>query len=349
MNKWYDTMNSSSDIFISSRIRLARNMQNYKFPKKLTVEESNQMIEEVKAVLPFVQQEQPDKKLYCCKLDELSELDKNAMVERHIISPNFAKKKQHTGLIMSEDESLSIMINEEDHLRLQVVCAGKDLENTLKEANMYDDILSQHLSYAYDEKLGFLTSCPTNLGTGMRASYMVFLPALTANGKIQQLLDEVAKYGVTIRGIYGENSKSMGSLYQISNVRTLGVSEAEIIEKLNRLVMQIVQQERKRRDYMLSTNYDEVEDHVYRAYGTLKYARSLSSAEAMSLLADVKFGIDTGLIKVEESVNIFKLMMSVRPSSIQWKLSKPVGKVMRDRIRAEYIRKRLPELQEDQR
>lgn len=347
MNKWYENVDDTSDIFISSRIRFARNLKEFNFTPKLTDEAADVMVGKVKGVLPKLQEQDPSKRYYGCDINEMSELDRNAMVEKHIISPEFAQKKQHTGLIMSEDESVSIMINEEDHIRIQVVKSGMNLEDALKEANTIDDLMSEELPYAFHEKLGYLATCPTNVGTGLRASYMVFLPALTAANRMPQLVEEVSKYGITIRGMYGENSRSMGSLYQISNRKTLGYSEHELIENLNRFVAQIVQQEKKRRVYLLSTSYDEVEDKIYRAYGILKYAKSISTSEAMTLLSDVKFGLDAGILKPFDPANIFRLMMAVRPSSLQWKLSRNVGKVTRDRMRAEYIRNHLPEIEEE--
>ena len=347
MNKWYETVDQTSDVFISSRIRLARNLKDYNFAPRLSEEAADQLVKQVKSVLPKLKELDQTKRFYACDVNEMSDLDRNAMVEKHVISPEFAIKKQHTGLIMSEAESISIMINEEDHIRLQVVSAGMNLESALKAANEIDNKINEVFHYAFDEKLGYLTACPSNVGTAMRASYMVFLPALTRSNRMPQLVEETSKYGITIRGMYGENSKSMGGIYQISNQKTLGFSEEELIENLNRIVAQIVNQEKNRRVYLLSANSDEIEDKINRSYGILKYAKSISTKEAMELLADVKFGIDTGLLVPLHETNIFRLMMAIRPSSLQWKLSKNVGKVMRDRLRAEYIRNHLPEIEEE--
>ena len=264
------------------------------------------------------------------------------MVERHIVSPLLAEKKQATGLILSEDETVSIMINEADHGRIQAIVGGMNLEQAYEEADKTDDIAYEKLHFAYDEKYGYLTACPTNAGTGMRASFMVFLPALSSARMIQKLIEEVGKYGVTIRGIYGEGTKSLGNIYQISNQKTLGNSEREIIDNLNRIVMQVVKQERKRREYMLSVNSDDIQDQVYRSYGVLRYARQISSNDAMTLLSQLKFGLDSGLIKFDREFNIHKLMMGVQPGSLQWSLGKNVGSITRDQARAEYIRKELP-------
>lgn len=341
MLKWYEQMVPDSDVVISSRIRLARNLENYAFSSKLDDEHANLLVDEVKKITLDLS-EKENRKFYSCNISTLSEIDKTAMVERHIVSPLLAEKKQATGLILSEDETVSIMINEEDHVRIQAIVGGMNLEQAYEEADKTDDIAYEKLHFAYDEKYGYLTACPTNAGTGMRASFMVFLPALSSARMIQKLIEEVGKYGVTIRGIYGEGTKSLGSIYQISNQKTLGNSEREIIDSLNRIVMQVVKQERKRREYMLSVNADDIQDQVYRSYGVLHYARQISSNDAMTLLSQLKFGLDCNLIKFDREFNIHKLMMGVQPGSLQWSLGKNVGSITRDHARAEYIRKELP-------
>ncbi|MDF2543996.1 MAG: putative ATP:guanido phosphotransferase Hore [Herbinix sp.] len=343
MLKWYEQNAADGDVVISSRVRLARNLSKYPFPSKLTDEQADELVDEVKEVTSSLTENQ-NRKFYSCSVSTLSDIDKTAMVERHIVSPLLAEKKQVTGLILSEDETISIMINEEDHIRIQAIVGGMNLEQAYEEANRIDDMTNEKLSFSYDEKYGYLTACPTNVGTGMRASYMVFLPALSSARMMQKLMEEVSKYGVTIRGIYGEGTKSLGSIYQISNQKTLGISEREILENLNRIVVQVVKQERKRREYMLSVSADEIEDQVYRTYGVLKYSRQISSTDAMTLLSQLKFGADCGLIKFDREFNVHQLMMGVQPGSLQWKLGKNVGSVSRDRSRADYIRKELPDI-----
>jgi len=341
MLKWYEQMIPDSDVVISSRVRLARNLENYPFSEKITEDQAVALVNEVKDITDFLE-EKDKRKFYACNIKSLSEIDKAAMVEHHIVSPLLAAKEQTTGLILADDETISIMINEEDHVRIQAIMAGMNLESALEEADRIDDIAYEKLSFAYDEKYGYLTSCPTNIGTGMRASCMVFLPALTSARMIPKLIEEVSKYGVTIRGIYGEGTKSLGSIYQISNQKTLGISENEIIDNLKRIVLQVVKQERKRREYMLSVSAEEIEDQVYRSYGVLKYARQISSEDAMTLLSQLKFGADSGLVKFDRKFNIHKLMMGVQPGSLQWALGKNVGSASRDQSRAEYIRTELP-------
>jgi len=341
MLKWYEQNVPDSDVVISSRVRLARNLESYPFSGKLHEDQAVSLVNQVKAITPF-SSENDSRRYYACNISTLSEIDKSAMVERHIVSPLLAAKEQTTGLILSEDETVSVMINEEDHVRIQAIVGGMNLEQAYELADKIDDAAYEQLHFAYDEKYGYLTECPTNAGTGMRASCMVFLPALSSARLVQKLIEEVGKYGMTIRGIYGEGSKSLGSMFQISNQKTLGNSEREIVENLKRIVVQVVKQERKRREYMLSLNSEELKDQVYRTYGTLKYARQLTSDDAMTLLSQLKFGMDCDLIKFDREFNIHKLMMGVQPGSLQWTLGKNVGSATRDQARAEYIRNELP-------
>jgi len=343
MRKWYEQIASDSDVVISSRVRLARNLETYPFSSKLEEEQAISLVNEAKGITNALF-EKDNRKFYSCNISSLSEIDKIAMVERHIISPLLAEKEQTTGLILSDDETVSIMLNEEDHVRIQAIVGGMNLEQAYREADRIDDIAYEKLHFAYDEKFGYLTACPTNAGTGLRASCMMFLPALSSARMIQKLIEEVGKYGVTVRCIYGEGTKSLGSIYQISNQKTMGISESEIIENLKRIVLQVVKQERKRREYMLSVNADEIEDQVYRSYGVLKYARQISSDDAMTLLSQIKFGADCGLIKFDREFNIHRLMMGVQPGSLQWTLGKNVGSLTRDQARSEYIRKELPSI-----
>ncbi|MDF2486003.1 MAG: putative ATP:guanido phosphotransferase Hore [Herbinix sp.] len=341
MLKWYEQIAPDNDVVISSRVRLARNLETFPFSSKIDEEQASALVSEVKQIAVALS-EKENRRYYACNISTLSEIDKIAMVERHIVSPLLAEKEQTTGLILADDETVSIMINEEDHVRIQAIVGGMNLEQAYEEADRIDDIANEKLHFAYDEKYGYLTACPTNAGTGMRASCMMFLPALTSARMIQKLIEEVGKYGVTVRGIYGEGTKSLGSIYQISNQKTMGISESEIIENLKRIVFQVVKQERKRREYMLSVNTDEIEDQVFRSYGVLRYARQVSSEDAMNLLSQIKFGADCGLIKFDREFNVHKLMMGVQPGSLQWTLGKNVGSLTRDQARAEYIRKELP-------
>ena len=339
--KWYEQKAPDGDVVISSRIRLARNLTNYPFSLKIGDQQAEELVEKVIELTPYLN-EKTNVKYFACKMNSLSEVDKKAMVERHIVSPYLIKEQQVSGLILSEDETTSIMINEEDHLRIQGIAGGMNLESAYEEANKIDDIVCDKLDIAFDERYGFLTSCPTNVGTGLRASCMVFLPALDSAKMIHRIFEELSKYGVTMRGIYGEGTKSLGSMYQVSNQKTLGKTEQEIIYKLKSIVNQLVEQERVKRRQFKKANLDKMEDQVYRAYGILKNARQLTASEAMSLLSQIKLGIDIGLIKLDKDINIHKLMMGVQPGSLQWTLGKDIEPSRRDSSRAEYLRKEIP-------
>ncbi|MBO5197975.1 MAG: protein arginine kinase [Lachnospiraceae bacterium] len=344
MRKWYEETAENGDVVISSRVRLARNLKSYVFGSRLRDADAVRLVKEVQDVAPLVK-EKDGKRYFLCNVNRLSETDREAMVERYVVSPTLAAKKQETGLILSEDESVSIMINEEDHIRIQAVAAGMDLEKVFAEANFIDDILNEELPFSFDDKLGYLTACPTNVGTGLRASYMMFLPALMMTGRIQKLSEEMGKFGVTIRGIYGEGTKSQGCMYQVSNQKTLGRTEKEIIANLDCIVDQIIKQERDRRGYILREANEKTQDKVCRSYGILRYAKQLGTEDAMALLAQIKFGMDTGLIHLKGELNPHNLMMDIQPASLQKLIGKNVGSLVRDRARAEYIQKKLPDIE----
>ena len=349
MNPWYYETTEMGDVVISSRIRLARNLANYNFPERLNDEEAKKLILELIDMAKNIQ-ESEGTQYHSCHVNKLGEIERASMVEWHILSPLLCQKKQDTGLILAKDESVSILLNEEDHIRIQSVTSSNNIAEAYQTADRIDQLLEEHLQYAFHSQYGYLTACPTNVGTGLRASYMLFLPAITICGKLERLAQEVAKYGVTIRGMYGEGSKSLGYLYQISNQKTLGSSEAEIIENLNQLVAQIIQQERMRRFMMLNENPLDLEDKVYRSYAILRYAKKLTLQDAMTLLAQLKFGVDIGVAhleglgKPEEPPNLHLLMMEIQPATLQKILGRAVGQEECNRYRAEYMNKRLPNM-----
>lgn len=332
------------DVIVSSRIRLARNLAGYDFQEKLSDEAALRMIEKVRELTPEISGRE-GMEYYSCNVQNLTAIQKNTLVESHSISPALAAKKQPTGLILSEDESVSIMINEEDHLRIQVVMAGRNLKETYKTADRLDDYLDSRLQISYSDRYGYLTSCLTNVGTGLRASYMMFLPGLTVSGKLQSLINEVAKYGIAIRGMYGEGTKSAGFLYQISNQRTLGGTEQDIIENLDQIVNQIVAMEHKSRSEWVDKEHDEIEDKVYRSYGVLRFTRSITTKDAMMLLAQLKLGSDMGLITFNgNGSRIHRLMMEIQPSTLQNTAKKTMEQEERDHVRAQYLNTHLPTL-----
>ena len=342
MFKWYDESGEFTDVVISSRVRLARNLKKYPFSIRLSQEGAKALVEEVSGKLKNTKSE--DGTLLACSLDSMDDIERTAMVERHILSPMIAEKKQTAGLLMSENEAICVLINEEDHLRIQGMAGGMNIQKAFERANRIDDMAEKTMEFAYDEKYGYLTSCPTNVGTGMRASYMMFLPALGAAGKINRLADEVGKYGAALRGMYGEGTEGTANIYQISNQKTLGSSEEDIIENLNNIALQVILQERKRREYVLMNNFEVIEDQIYRSYGVLKYTRQIGAKDAMTLLAQIKLGFDTGILKSDEPVNIFRMMMDIQPSNLQCRLGKNTGSMKRDKARAAYLNQNLPKL-----
>lgn len=346
MPKWYEEQSKQSDVVISSRIRLARNFAKYPFSPKLTLEQAELLCEEVHNHLDEkkTKLEEIVGKYYYYNVAKASDTEKEALVERHIITKKLAEKNQHVGVIMTEDESVSLMLNEDDHVRIQVISSGMNLLPLLEKANAIDDFISENSQYAFDDKLGYLTSSPINVGTGLRASVMVYLPALGTSGKMENLIDEVNKQGVSIRGVYGEGNKSLAYIYQISNLQSIGMSESDIIQNLGKVVDQIIKQERNKREYLLDTNFDKYEDQVYRSYGVLRYAKQITTADAMVLLSQIKFGYDSKIIISKEIPSFYKLIMAIQPANLQRILGKNVGTKERERARAKFLNESLPEL-----
>jgi protein arginine kinase len=345
MLKWFEKGINSNDVVISSRVRLARNNSQYNFPSKLSKDDANSIINDAKEVV-LGTNDNTKSFFNFIDMSQIPSLDKVAMMERHVISPNFIRMPIPTALLLSEDESISIMINEEDHFRIQSITNGFNLDEALVNANRIDDLLEERISYAYDKKIGYLTACPTNVGTGLRASYMIHVPALETTGKLQFILDAIGKFGITVRGIYGEGSKARGNVFQISNQITLGHTENEIIDNLKSVTSQIVEQERALREKLLKEKRLKFEDAVFRSYGTLANARILSSKEAMTLLSDIKLGYELGILKSEadKQINIYGFMTSIQPANLQKKIKKELKLEERDIERATYLRNNLPKI-----
>ena len=268
----------------------------------------------------------------------LARFEAASMAERHIISPEFASAADGRALLITPEEDICIMLNEEDHIRLQVMKSGFALDEAYEVADEIDNALGEKLEYAFDERIGFLTQCPTNLGTGMRASVMLHLPALTMNGQIHKLINTISKLGLTFRGAFGEGSKAIGDMYQLSNQITLGISEEFAIKNLKSITLQLCAQERAAREEILkSINTD---DAIFRAYGTLKWARLLSTKELMENLSLVRLGSVAGKINVPiETVN--ELMISMQPASINARAVQKLPEQERDSVRATEVRNRL--------
>lgn len=338
MANWYLQNGKESDVVISSRVRLARNIKEFKFPNSLSKEEERMVLNKIKDLVPSLG--------YGLKFIELKDVDditKISLIEKHLISPDFGMaKKENTAMLINEDENICIMINEEDHIRLQVFSSGFDIENLMNLAVEIDEKLSELVNYAYSEKYGFLTSCPTNLGTSLRASVMVHLPALTLTGNISKVLDVVNNFGMNIRGVYGEGTLSQGNMYQIFNNQSLGISEKEIVKNVKQITEKVIEQERLARKF-LAKNSLELEDRVYRSFGTISYAKKISAEECRKLLSDVKLGTDLGIIKELTDFKVNKMMLYTKPGNLQKYFGKQLSGFERDIKRAEVIKNILKE------
>ncbi|MEZ0536194.1 protein arginine kinase [Caldicellulosiruptoraceae bacterium PP1] len=325
------------EIVLSSRVRLARNLSDVPFTQKMNDYDASVVINKVKDVL-----NNNKSRIYkFLEIQDLNKIKKQVLIERHLISPNLASSKIKSAVAIDESETISIMINEEDHLRIQALYQGSNIEKAWQDANEVDDILEKNLPFAYDEMWGYLTSCPTNVGTGLRASFMLHLPALTLLGYMKNITETITKLGITVRGFYGEGSEIIGNLYQISNQITLGQTEEDIIQNLISITNQIIEQEKQARRKIFEENKIALEDRIYRSYGILKYARSISSNEALRLLSDVRLGIDLGIIKETtiEKTNI--LINFVQPAILQEYYAREMTPIERDIARADIIKRTL--------
>ncbi len=338
MLNWYLQNGKESDIVVSSRIRLARNLEDFPFILNSKKEDLEKIEEKIKEITPSI-----GYGIHFLKLKDMDDITKMSLVEKHIISPNFALNKENQGaLLINEDETISIMINEEDHLRIQVFGAGLDIDNLMNLAIEVDEKLSKNLNYAYNEKYGYLTACPTNVGTGLRASVMVHLPALAKTGNIQKILEVINNFGMNIRGVYGEGTKAYGDMYQVSNKQTLGISENEIIKNLKLIIEKIIEQERLARKILAKDNL-ELEDSVYRAFGILSNCKKISSKEARELLSSIKLGTDMGIIKELNDLKVKKLELYTKPANLQKFFGEKIDEYVRDKKRAELIKNIIKE------
>lgn len=338
MSNWYLQNGKESDVVISSRVRFARNIREFNFPSRYSKEESKAIIDKIKDITPSLG--------YGLKFIELKDIDditKISLIEKHLISPDFAmSKKENTAMLINDDENICVMINEEDHIRMQVFSSGFDIENLMSLAIEIDEKFSEFVNYAYNEKYGFLTSCPTNLGTATRVSVMVHLPALTLTGNISKVLDVVNNFGMNIRGIYGEGTLSQGNIYQIFNNQSLGITENEIIKNVKAITEKVIEQERLARKYLAKNSID-LEDRVYRAFGTISYAKKISAEECRKLLSDVKLGTDLGIIKELTDFKVNKLLLYTKPGNMQKYFGKQLTGIERDIKRPEVIKQILKE------
>lgn len=336
MSKWYTSCGNQSNTAISTRIRLARNIAGIPFPSRMTAEQRKEVNAAVKEAI--ICDSEAAKKYKYIEMDSLPDITVMSMVERHLISPEFIKARENKALILSDDESVSIMLCEEDHIRIQVMRAGLALDEAYAEADRIDNLLGDKLTYAFNERLGYLTECPTNLGTGLRASVMLHLPALEMAGAVNRLASTVSKIGLTIRGTYGEGTKATASMYQLSNQVTLGISEKAAIENLKSIAAQAMAQEDTARQNL---DTEALEDSAYRALGTLKFARILSGDEFMKLISRVRLGVAAGVISDITLEKIEELIIDAGAATLQANAGQPMDAPERDRLRAKLIRERL--------
>ena len=321
---------------ISSRIRLARNIKGIPFTGRMTVEQKKAVCTKVKEVASAI----PGYKFDYIDMENVTAIQAGSMVEEHLISVEFANNREGEGLLLDRKHNVSVMINEEDHLRIQVLGRGEKLATLYETASVIDDALDEKLHFAFSEKLGYLTHCPTNLGTGLRASVMMHLPALHESGLINKIINTVSQVGLTVRGMYGEGSEPAGCVYQVSNQITLGISEKDTIERLEDIVRQIARNEAALREKMLENI--SIEDRVFRSYGIAREARIMSSQEFMKLMSDIRLGIEGGLLNLDTKV-LDELCIKVQPYTLMLYGGEGMEIRQRDIKRAEIVRDKLKE------
>ncbi len=332
---WYTECGNECDVVLSSRIRLARNLKGIPFPARESEEEQNKVIDLCRKAV-----EDSEIKLSYIDMNAMKDYEKQAIAECHIISPQMMDDSIRRGVLLSDDNSVSILVNEEDHLRIQCMAPGFNTEQCMREANRIDDIIESHADYAFDSRFGYLTCCPTNMGTGMRASVMVHLPALTMSGNINSIIDSLSQLGMTVRGIFGEGSKASGNIYQISNQTTLGDTEENILERFEQVVTEVIDKERELRRRMYTSDKYKLEDRLMRSFGTLTNAVIISSSEAMNRLSDVRFAVELGIISNIGYSQLNEAMYEVLPANIIKKYN-TADAGERDLKRAEVVREVL--------
>ena len=332
---WYNDLNDG--IILSTRIRLARNLDKTPFPAILKKDEKEKITETLSdSIMKSNSTLSKDFKLY--NLNEMSPVEKTAMAEEHLISLEMIKSNDGAVLV-NTDKTMSIMLMEEDHIRLQIIKGGYCLDEAFDLADKVDNVMEESLTYAFDEKFGYLTACPTNVGTGLRASVMMHLPALVMTGNITRVLQSFSGVGIAVRGLYGEGTDAEGALYQISNSVTLGLSETEIIEKLKTVVERISEVEKQAREYLMKNRADDLKDKLMRSYGILKYAVKITSKEAKNKLSEVMLAQNMGIIESDGKMTPLELIVRTAPSVISGEESLTPDE--RDKKRAEFIKENL--------
>ncbi len=325
-------------VVLMTRVRLARNLSETPFPGWAKVPQRTQVLE---TCLPAIASLTQMKRGVTAEIEELSDLEKQILVERHLISRELSSVPEKAGVVISKDQSISVMINEEDHLRIQVIKSGYRFKQAWNSVNGVDTALEDGLDYAFSSKIGFLTACPTNVGTGMRASAMMHLPALVISSQMEKVVRAVNQLGIAVRGLFGEGSDASGSIFQISNQTTLGESEQEIIKRLSSVLRTIIDQEMNAREKILEKDPQKLFDKIGRAYGILRNSHLLSSSECMNLASLVRFGVDLEMFP-EKTCNIVdRMFIECQPGHIQYHAGKAIDSKERDAFRAEYLREQF--------
>lgn len=331
---WYKNKGNEGDVVLSTRVRLARNLEDYPFPIRLDGREKQEVSNLIKETLA----DYTDKKLSFIDMSQISPAEAVSYAEKHLISPEFAYEGTGRALLLSDEEDVSIMLCEEDHIRIQVILPGLSLDDAFNQADAIDTVIENKLNYAFNDSIGYLTQCPTNLGTGMRASVMLHLPALRKKGAMRSLSATVAKLGLTLRGSYGEGSEISGDIYQLSNQVTLGISEKAALQNLTSIAMQIVSQEKQARASLIKDE-DSI-DKIYRSWGILRSAYKLTSQELTNLISYVRMGAAEGVIDVPTE-KLTQMFIELQPATINVAEGKSLSQSERDILRAEKVRKAL--------
>jgi protein arginine kinase len=337
-NEWLRGDGPHHQIVISSRVRLARNLRGQSFPGWAKKSERLQILETIKPAVESLPEMNDAHSVYS---QDLTALEKQVLVERHLISREHAAKGVGSAVLMNKKQTISIMVNEEDHLRMQAIRAGLQLKNVFKMIDKVDTELENHLDYAFHPQLGYLTACPTNVGTGMRASAMVHLPALVLSEQINQVITAANKIGLAVRGLYGEGTVALGNLFQVSNQTTLGEKEEDIIARLNKVIENIIEHEQNARQVLLQKKPTTLLDHIGRGYGILRHAHSMQSKEALNLLSFMKLGVDLGFFPEQWRLTIDELFMETQPAHLQKSSEQKLAAEERDSLRASIIRTKL--------
>lgn len=339
LNNWIKSPGCDLNNYIlSSRIRLARNLSGDNFPHKLSKSDARDIINKVEESL--IGYKDNFTKIV---LEDRGSIENNILLERHLISKDLIKFSDKSACFINEDQTISVMVNEEDHLRMQFFNLGYNLTDTFNEAMELDDFIESKLDYAFDEKLGYLTTCPTNLGTGMRASVMIHLPALSMTDQISKVYKALTQVGMTIRGLYGEGSKTEGNIYQISNQITLGVSEQDILNNLYAIVKELIDREGNVRKSLFKDFEIEMKDKIFRSIGILSNCYSITSKEALEYLSYIRFGIEEGIIK--NNIPINSILIECQPASLQKGANTKLTTKERDVKRAQFLRESMKEIE----